>query len=94
MKWTLKKLRTFEQVLAEEFEAGLINCPLHLSGGNEEQLLNIFSGIKRTDWVLSTHRNHYHALLHGIPEKELAFRESCYQKIVAANKRGSLLCES
>jgi hypothetical protein len=30
----------------------------------------------------------------GIPKEELEFRESCYQKIVALNKRCSLLCES
>jgi len=30
----------------------------------------------------------------GISEEELKFRESCYQKIVALNKSGSLLCES
>lgn len=30
----------------------------------------------------------------GIPKEELAFRESCYQKIVEINKRGSLLCAS
>lgn len=30
----------------------------------------------------------------GISSKELEFRESCYQKIVALNKRSSLLCES
>lgn len=29
----------------------------------------------------------------GIPKEELEFRESCYQKIVALNKRCSLLCE-
>lgn len=29
----------------------------------------------------------------GISETELAFRESCYQKIIAINKKGSLLCE-
>jgi len=30
----------------------------------------------------------------GISEEELKFRESCYQRIVALNKSGSLLCES
>jgi hypothetical protein len=30
----------------------------------------------------------------GIPKEELAFRESCYQRIVALNKNGSLLCEA
>ena len=65
------ELIDFEADLARRWEAGEIKCPLHLCGGNEEQLLNIFSGIKRTDWVLSTHRNHYHALLHGVPDTML-----------------------
>ncbi len=30
----------------------------------------------------------------GIPKEELEFRESCYQRIVALNKSGSLLCDS
>lgn len=67
MKWTIGNLKKFESNLSMEFEKGTINCPLHLSGGNEEQLLHIYTSIKTTDWVFSTHRNHYHALLKGIP---------------------------
>lgn len=37
----------------------------HLCGGNEEQLAKIFESIKPTDWVFSSHRAHYHYLLHG-----------------------------
>lgn len=42
-----------------------IKVPIHLSGGNENELIRIFKEIKKTDYVFSTHRNHYHYLLHG-----------------------------
>jgi pyruvate dehydrogenase E1 component alpha subunit len=62
-----------------EFENEIINlykdCKLpflfHLSGGNEDQLIKIFKDIKDGDYVISNHRNHYHALLAGIPPEEL-----------------------
>jgi pyruvate dehydrogenase E1 component alpha subunit len=38
-----------------------------LSGGNEDQLIEIFDQIEDGDYVISNHRNHYHALLHGVP---------------------------
>lgn len=64
-------LRDFEDRVRVAFEAGEINGPVHLSGGNEQQLIDIFRNIKRTDYVFSTWRNHYHALLHGVPQDEL-----------------------
>ena len=42
-----------------------------MSHGNEVQLIKIFEDIHPDDWVLSTWRNHYHALLHGIPKDVL-----------------------
>ena len=62
-----------------EFENEIISlykdCKLpflfHLSGGNEDQLIKIFKDIKDGDYVISNHRNHYHALLAGIPPEEL-----------------------
>ena len=65
MKWTEEKLIDFELKVKTAFEKGLINCPIHLSGGNEEQLVSLFGMIKKKDWVFSTHRNHYHYLLKG-----------------------------
>mgnify|MGYP001569857384 CR=1 FL=1 len=59
----------FERQVADLFEAGAIPGPVHLSGGNEEQLIRIFRTIKPRDYVFSTWRNHYHALLKGIPEE-------------------------
>ena len=56
----------FEKDIKQIYEKGLIKAPIHLSGNNEKQLIKIFKNIKTTDWVFSTWRNHYHALLHGI----------------------------
>ena len=64
---TAIELREFEQDLASLFEQGKIPYPVHLSGGNEEPLIDIFKQIKSEDWVFSTHRSHYHALLKGVP---------------------------
>lgn len=65
MGWTKKRLIAFENKVIKEFNRGKINCPVHLSGGNEEHLIEIFKSIKPRDWVVSTHRNHYHYLLKG-----------------------------
>ena len=59
-------LIAFEERVAAAFEAREVRGPIHLSGGNEEQLIEIFSGIDREDYVFSTYRSHYHALLHGL----------------------------
>lgn len=67
---TPRDLIAFEFEVARRYELGEIHGPVHLSGGNEEQLIEIFREVKREDWVFSTWRSHYHALLHGIsPEK-------------------------
>ena len=63
--WTSDSLIEFELKVKKEFEEGKINCPIHLSGGNEEQLISIFQMIEPEDYIISTHRNHYHYLLKG-----------------------------
>ena len=68
---TPAELIAFEQDIAAEFEAGNIRAPIHLVGGNEEQLIEIFQEVRAEDWVLSTWRSHYHALLKGIPPAEV-----------------------
>lgn len=64
--WDKKELICFENKIIESWEAGKIRGPIHLSNGNETQLIEIFKKIKKTDWVFSTWRSHYHALLKGI----------------------------
>ena len=61
----------FETEVKEIYEAGDIKAPVHLSGGNEDQLIQIFEKIDKDDWVFCSWRNHYHALLHGIPRDTL-----------------------
>jgi len=56
-------LINFEKEVIEQFKKGETYGPVHLSGGNEEQLIKIFKKIKPQDWVFSNHRSHYHALL-------------------------------
>lgn len=65
MKWTKDKLIKFEEEVEYAFKDGLINCPVHLSGGNEEALISLFDSIEKKDYVFSTHRCHYHYLLKG-----------------------------
>lgn len=71
---TKDDLIAFEKEVARRFEDKLIPGPIHLSGGNEDQIIEIFRDIKPTDWVFSTWRNHYHALLHGIPPEKVMDR--------------------
>jgi pyruvate dehydrogenase E1 component alpha subunit len=61
----------FETEIKEIYEDGKITAPVHLSGGNEDQLIEIFKDVDKDDWVFSSWRNHYHALLHGIPRETL-----------------------
>lgn len=68
---TKEDLIAFEKQVESWWEAGDLPFLTHLSGGNEDKLIEIFSGIRESDWVFSTHRSHYHALLKGISELEL-----------------------
>jgi len=64
--YTPADLIAFEDDIKAEFLAGNIRAPVHLSGGNEEQVIEAFKAVRPTDWVLSTWRSHYHALLKGL----------------------------
>jgi pyruvate dehydrogenase E1 component alpha subunit len=60
-----KELIDFEKDIVKLWEAAKIPYPVHFSGGNEKQLIEIFKEMKKGDYVLSTHRGHYHYLLAG-----------------------------
>jgi pyruvate dehydrogenase E1 component alpha subunit len=64
-------LLAFEEDIAQEFAAGKIRAPIHLGGGNERQLIDIFETIAPDDWVLAGWRSHFHCLLKGVPPAEL-----------------------
>jgi len=64
-----KELIFFEKEIADYFNEGKIRAPIHLSFGNENQLIKIFKKINNNDWVFCSWRSHYHALLKKVPEK-------------------------
>lgn len=66
-----QELIDFEKEIADIYCDGKIRAPIHLSDGNEDALIEIFKGIKKSDWVFSTWRSHYHALLHGVPREKI-----------------------
>jgi len=68
---TKDEMIAFEADIASEFNNGRIPHPVHLSGGNEDQLLKIFKEFQFGDFVFSTWRNHLHGLLAGIPPEEV-----------------------
>ena len=61
-------LIAFEEEVARRFEQKRVPGPIHLFGGGERQLCEIFKEIRPSDWVFCSYRQHMHALLHGIPE--------------------------
>lgn len=67
---TSEDLRQFELGIARLWEEGDLPFLLHLCGGNEDWLVDLFKNVNDGDWIFSTHRNHFHALLAGVrPEK-------------------------
>ena len=64
--WSAQDLIDFEDDIISHWENGEITGPIHLSNGNEKQLIKIFEKVGVDDWVFSTWRSHYHALLHGV----------------------------
>lgn len=66
-----KELVRISKKIADNWNKGVYANPVHLSGGNEKQLLRLFKRIKKEDYVFSTHRPHYHYLLKGGTEKDL-----------------------
>lgn len=68
---TADDLRAFEARVADAFNAGKIRAPVHLDGGNEDQLIAAFAAIRSSDWVFCSWRSHYKALLHGVPAERV-----------------------
>jgi TPP-dependent pyruvate/acetoin dehydrogenase alpha subunit len=68
---TVESLRAFEEDIAREFNDGKIRAPIHLEGGNEQALLDVFQDIGPHDWIGCTWRSHLKCLLKGVPPAKL-----------------------
>ena len=89
-----QKLIYFEDEIKKLWEQAKIPYPVHFSGGNEEQLIEIFKEIKPKDYVFSTHRGHYHYLLHGGSTKSLERKIMTGDSMHIFNKKLNFLTSS
>lgn len=62
-----ESLVKFEDEIAACFNSGEVRAPVHLSDGNEVELIEIFKDVNETDWVFCSWRSHYQCLLKGVP---------------------------
>tara|TARA_R100000152_G_C6773991_1_gene201581 strand:- start:1016 stop:2209 length:1194 start_codon:yes stop_codon:yes gene_type:complete len=92
MDWSAESLKNFEQEIVDLY----LDCKLpflfHLSGGNEEELLEIFKDIKEGDYVITNHRGHYHALLHGMAPEVVKDRISNGRSMFLYDREKNLFC--
>ena len=75
-RYTKKELIELEDNIVEKYKNNKLPFLFHLCGGNEDQLIEIFNDINDGDYVFVTHRNHYHAYLHGIDPNTVLDRVS------------------
>lgn len=69
---TRDELMAFEDEVGRRFDAGEIHGPIHLNSDTQaDPLIDIFKEIGKDDWVLSTWRSHWHALLKGVPREKV-----------------------
>ena len=84
----------FESKIYDLYNKGKIPFPVHLTKGNEIQLCKIFQYISKKDWVLSTWRNHGHALMHGVDEKKLLSQIMMGKSMYVSSKKNNFLSSS
>jgi TPP-dependent pyruvate/acetoin dehydrogenase alpha subunit len=77
-------IRRFEETAIEHYRLGNIHGYLHLYLGEEAIAVGSISALKPTDYIVSTHRGHGHALAKGHDPKimlaELFGKETGYCK--------------
>ena len=71
IKYTPEELIQFEDDIVQMYKDGKIKAPLHLSGGNEKEIMEIFKEVNQDDFIFTTYRSHYHSLLKGMPKQRL-----------------------
>lgn len=91
---TKEELIDFEKDIANIFDQGKIPYLIHLSGGNEDQLIEIFKEVKEGDYIFSTHRSHYHYLLAGGSPEGLKERILTGESMFVFDKKINFLSSS
>jgi pyruvate dehydrogenase E1 component alpha subunit len=88
-------LINFETDIGETFNRGEIRAPVHLYAGSEDQIMRVFEKIDVTkDWICCTWRNHYQALLKGIPPEVIKERIMAGKSMVMNLTEYKFVCSS
>ncbi len=92
---TKQDLIDFETEIGDRFNNKEIRAPIHLYHGSEDQIINVFKKIDiKHDWVCCTWRNHYQALLKGIPAAVLRERIIAGKSMVMNLPEYKFICSS
>jgi TPP-dependent pyruvate/acetoin dehydrogenase alpha subunit len=92
---TKQELQDFEAEIGALFNAAKIRAPIHLYNGNEDQIMKVFEKVNiEKDWVCGTWRNHYQALLKGIPPEVLKERIMAGKSMVMNLPEYKFICSS
>ena len=92
---TIQELIEFETEIGDLFNAAKIRAPIHLYHGNETQITRVFEKIDvQNDWICCTWRNHYQALLKGIPIEILKERIMAGKSMVMNLPEYKFICSS
>jgi TPP-dependent pyruvate/acetoin dehydrogenase alpha subunit len=85
----------FETDIGETFNRGEIRAPIHLYAGSEDQIMQVFEHIDvKKDWICCTWRNHYQALLKGIPPEVIKERIMSGKSMVMNLPEYKFVCSS
>lgn len=92
---TEDELIAFEKDIGDTFNRGEIRAPIHLYAGNESQIMRVFEKIDvKNDWICCTWRNHYQALLKGIPPEVIKERIMAGKSMVMNLPEYKFICSS
>jgi TPP-dependent pyruvate/acetoin dehydrogenase alpha subunit len=92
---TRDELIAFEKDIGDTFNRGEIRAPIHLYAGNEDQIMRVFDKIDtQKDWICCTWRNHYQALLKGIPPEVIKERIMAGKSMVMNLPEYKFICSS
>ncbi len=89
-----QELIAFEDRTKSDWESGDLPCLLHLAGGNESDLIDLFKEVRRGDWIFSTHRNHYHALLAGVPWEKVRDKIKMGDSMFVYSREHNFFCSA
>lgn len=59
------RIRMIEEAIAERYSEWEMRCPVHLCIGQEAIAVGVCENLRKTDYVMSTHRAHGHYLAKG-----------------------------